>query len=320
MDPGGRFMAAMRARRPTRGGGADNGNGRNKRSSQRNAPVRDPMPRLAAIKLEGIGPADVAVSKRGFATMAIGALLFTGAAIAGATWIGGSLFDAGQAFERSADSVAAGIGFRIDDIQVAGVSGARADEIRALVQPDGRHSLLAVDPETVKAQVESLDWIQDAKVRRLWPSTLQIDVERRQAFALWQEDGEIAVIDANGERLLAERAADHPNLLRVVGRGAGPAAEPLLMALEELPQVRERVRALVRVNDRRWNVELKSGATVELPEEGAVVALTHLESLQAEHRLLDRPVAQLDMRTPGRLAVRVLPPLAGGPVAAAGGA
>ena len=136
-------MAAMRARRPTRGG-ADN-SGRGRQSNRKPAPAsRDPMPRLAAIKLEGIGASDVGVTKKNFATMAVGGLMFMGAAIAGATWIGGSLFDAGQAFERSADSVAAGVGFRIDDIQVAGVSDARADEI-ARTDHAGRAPFLARD-------------------------------------------------------------------------------------------------------------------------------------------------------------------------------
>jgi cell division protein FtsQ len=142
--------------------------------------------------------------------------------------------------------------------------------------------------------------------------TLVVEVERRQSYARWQEDGEISVIDVNGERLLAERAADHPELPLIVGQGAGPAAEPLLIALEGLPEVRARLTALVRVGDRRWNVELENGATIALPEEGAPQALARLESLQGEYALLDRPLAQLDMRAPGRLAVRVHPALAGG--------
>src|SRR5690606_1205966 len=123
-------------------------------------------------------------------------------------------------------------------------------------------SILALDPADVRARVESLDWVASARVRRLWPSTIEVQVERRQAYARWQEDGQISVIDYNGERLLAERAADHANLPLVVGPGAGPAAEPLLVALENLPNVRERLRALVRVGDRRRNVALQSGITI----------------------------------------------------------
>lgn len=294
-------MAAVRARRPVRG--SDSGKrGRGRIPSS----VSNDMPRLARIKLSGgIAGEEMQVSGKSLMAGLAGIVFFCGAAIAGATWLGSSLFDARQAFASAADSAAATVGFAIRDVEVEGVSEARAAEVRAEVVPEGARSLLALDPYDVRARVESLDWVQSAEVRRLWPSTLVVKVERRQAYARWQEDGEISVIDYNGERLLAERAADHPELPLVVGPGAGPAAESLLIALEDLPAVRARLKALVRIGDRRWNVELNSGTIIELPEADAPAALTQLEGLHARHALLDRPVSALDMRAPGRLAVRI---------------
>lgn len=305
-------MSAMRARRPGRHTQPDKKRGRKAAPP----PPRGPVPRLAAIKLSGgLSSDDANISGKSLLLAVAGVVLFSGAAIAGATWIGGSLFDARSAFEHSADAAAANLGFRINEVRIAGegMGPARIAEVRSVVVPEGGQSLLALDPEDVKARVESLDWVRDVKVRRLWPSTLQVDVVRREAYARWQEDGEISVIDINGERLLAERAADHPTLPLIVGRGAGPAAEPLLEALEELPQVRGHLRALVRVGERRWDMELVSGAKVRLPERAPAFALAQLEELQAAHRLLDRPVAEFDLRAPGRLAVRITPQLAGGP-------
>lgn len=292
-------MAAMRARRPRGGGELPRRNAR--------APMAGGnMPRLARIKLSGgLGGSDVQITGRSLALALAGTVLICGTAIAGAAWLGSSLFDAREAFSRTADVAAANVGFAIDDIEVSGVSGARAEEVRGIVVPEGRRSILSLDPEDVKARVESLDWVASARVRRLWPATIEIAVERRQAYARWQEDGEISVIDYNGERLMAERAADHAELPLVIGPGAGPAAEQLLITLEDLPQLRERLRALVRVGDRRWNVELKSGTIIALPEVGAARALEQLETLQMQHALLDRPVSALDMRAPGRLSVRV---------------
>lgn len=312
-------MATVRARRPTRLSEPPR-KGRGRRNAPPPAP--DNMPRLAAIKLSGgVTGEEVQVSGKSLALAIAGMVFFGGAAIAGAAWMGSSLFDVREAFARSADTAAAGVGFAIDDIEILGVAGARAQEVRALIVPEGRHSILSLDPLDVKARIEGLDWVASAQVRRLWPSTLQVRVERRQAYARWQEDGEIAVIDYNGERLLAERAADHPELPLVVGAGAGPAAEPLLIALEELPELRQRLKAIVRVGDRRWNVELQSGTTIALPQTDPAIALSRLEGLQAEFRLLDRPLALIDMRTPNRMAVRVHEQLAGGrfPNALAGG-
>jgi len=285
------------------------------------------MPRLARIKLSGgISGDDVNVTPKSLVMGLAGAVLFIGAGIAGAAWLGSSLFDVREAFARGADGVAASAGFEIGDVEIAAIEGGleitpqRASEVRALIVPEGRQSVLSLDPQDVQARVESLDWVASARVRRLWPSTMVVEVERRQEYAVWQEDGEVSVIDVNGERLLAERAADHPDLPLVIGRGAGPAAEPLLLALEGLPQVRERLQSLTRVSDRRWNLELMSGAIVALPEQGAADALARLERLQSQHALLDRPLSQIDLRVPHRMAIRVHPTLAGGPRLLLGGA
>jgi len=308
-------MASVRARRPGRGQEQRGG----KRRGGPPAPSYESMPRLARIKLSGgITGDDVKVSGKSLMLALTGIVIFLGAGIAGAAWLGSSLFDAREAFARGADGVVAGVGFEVDTIEVASMpnaaalTDARKHEVRALIVPEGRHSLLALDPQDVQARVESLDWVASARVRRLWPSTLVVEVARRQSYARWRENGQVTVIDVNGERLLTERAADHPDLPLVVGEGAGPAAQPVLIALENLPEVRARLVALVRVGDRRWNIELENGAIVALPEEHAVAALTRLEALQADYALLDRPLAQLDMRAPGRLAVRVHPALEGG--------
>lgn len=311
-------MPAVRgARRSGRNQHADHP--RSRRGKAVPPPSMSSMPRLAQIKLSGgLAPDDVKVSGKSLMLALTGAVFFLGAGVAGAAWLGSSLFDVREAFARAADGAAANVGFAIDEIEVSTIEGAsaispaRAAEVRALIVPEGRQSILALNPADVKTRVESLDWVQGVRVRRLWPNDMLIEVERRQEYARWQEDGEISVIDANGERLLTERAADHAHLPLVVGQGAGPASPPMLAALESLPQVRAHLRALVRVGDRRWNVELTSGTTVALPEENPEAALAQLEQLQTEHALLDRPLAQIDMRVPNRVAIRVHPVLAGG--------
>jgi cell division protein FtsQ len=310
-------MAAVRARRGGRLPPEPPPRGRRRKAP---VPAHESMPRLARIKLSGgLTPDDVHVTGKSLALALTGAVMFLGIAVAGAAWLGPSLFDAREAFARSADSAVANAGFEIEDIDIATIAGspelseARVEEIRALIVPAGRHSILALDPDAVKARIEALDWVAAARVRRLWPSTLVVQVERREEYAVWEDDGEAAVIDLNGERLSSERAADHPNLLRVRGPGAGPAAQPVLRALENLPQLSARIDHLERIGERRWNVHLKTGAVIALPEEGAPEALTRVERLQQRYSLLDRPLTRLDMRAPGRLAVRVHPALAGGP-------
>ncbi|MGD9967706.1 MAG: cell division protein FtsQ/DivIB [Hyphomonadaceae bacterium] len=314
-------MAAVRARR-SGGGRGQEPPPRGKRRRAQAAPSYEAMPRLARIKLSGgLSGDDVQVTGKSLALALTGAVMFLGIAVAGAAWLGPSLFDAREAFARSADAAVANAGFEIDDIVIETIAGgpeisaARAQEVRALIVPEGRHSILALDPDEVKARIERLDWVAEARVRRLWPSTLVVHVERRQEYAVWEDEhGQASVIDLNGRRLLSERAADHPGLLRLRGLGAGPAAHSVLGALEDLPLVAARIGFIERVGDRRWDLHLKSGVLIALPEEGAPEALARLERLQQRYALLDRPLTRIDMRAPGRLAVRIHPALEGGPL------
>ncbi len=290
-------MSAMRGRRP--------------RAPQRR--YDSGVPRLAMIKLDSDWRAPPKVTRRGATVFAAATVLVLGAAVAGAAWLGGSLFDAREAFAMNSDRALTSLGFGAH-VRVEGAPEARAREVLAAAMPEGRSSLLSADPYEIKARVESLDWVARASVQRRWPNDVVIQVARRAAFARWQENGVTTIIDASGERLLAERAVDHPELPLVVGRGAAHAAEPVLTALENLPNMRARTLALVRVSERRWNVETRSGATIELPEADPVAALAKLETLQTRYRLLDRPARAYDMRSAGRLSVRLDGPgLLGGP-------
>jgi cell division protein FtsQ len=78
--------------------------------------------------------------------------------------------------------------------------------------------------------------------------------------------------------------------------------------------------ALVRVGERRWNLQLKNGITIMLPEGHEAAALARLGTLQTDQALLDRPLVFIDMRLPDRLAVRARPavPAATPPVTTTG--
>ncbi len=99
-----------------------------------------------------------------------------------------------------------------------------------------------------------------------------------------------------------ERASDHPDLVRVAGRGAPEAAPSLVKALADAPVVTGDLAIATRINDRRWDMRLISGATVRLPEDIQLVsALDRLTELQVRTALMQRPLKLIDMRNAGRV-------------------
>src|SRR5207248_837941 len=109
-------------------------------------------------------------------------------------------------------------------------------------------------------------WIAEATVLKLYPGELQIGIKERNAYALWQREGQVVVIAEDGTVVEPFVA---PYLLRlpvVVGRGAETRAKAFLELLDRYPDIRDQVRASVLVGERRWNLRLKNGLDIRLPE------------------------------------------------------
>jgi cell division protein FtsQ len=244
--------------------------------------------------------------------MAFSGVIIAGTAVACAAWIGGSLVNARESIGTTMDKAAVTAGFGLEgEIEVRGVGDARAAEVRAVAMSEGRASLFSATPVAVKRRVESLPWVQSVTVRREWPSRLSIDVKRRPAYALAKTNGALSVVDANGAAVGGVTPYD--GLPLMVGSTRGASAHDILLSLEDMPQVRTRMDALVRVGDRRWDMKMKSGAVVALPTSGETQALRTLEALQEKYSLLDRPLSRIDLRAEGRVAVLPRDILAGGP-------
>ena len=77
--------------------------------------------------------------------------------------------------------------------------------------------------------------------------------------------------------------------------------------MEVLPELRARVKAYVRVGDRRWDLRLENGLSVLLPEDQPVEALAEVARMDRENGLLSRDIVSVDMRLSDRMVVKLTP-------------
>jgi cell division protein FtsQ len=130
-------------------------------------------------------------------------------------------------------------------------------------------------------------------------------VTEREAFALWQKDGKVSVISSDGTVVEPFVSARFAKLPLVVGIGAETKAKDFLAQLDKYPLLREQMHAAVLVAERRWNVVLKNGIDVRLPETDAEKALDTLVQLDRDNKLLSRDIAVVDLRLADRVTVRL---------------
>ena len=204
-------------------------------------------------------------------------------------------------------------GFRLDNVRVKGASPlATGDILKAAGLYKGQ-PLADMDLDVIRQRIESVGWVHDVRVVRLLPDTLLIQVVERRQLAVWQSAGQRQVIDVRGAAIPEADPAQFAGLPLVVGAGADKAAAAILLELNRRPSVLSQVEALVRVDQRRWDLRLRSGGLIQLPALDEAAALRRLDELDRTSGLMRIGFERLDLRDPAVMAVR---PRTGGAVAA----
>ena len=218
---------------------------------------------------------------------------------------GGHVDELTAALSDTRNALANSAGFRVATVVINGRKQLSQDEVLAVGGVNGRSSLLFLDAATVRDKLKANPWIADATILKLYPGQLQIDIVERSAFALWQEDGRLSVIADDGAVLEPYVSRRFLNLPLVVGKGAATRARDFLTLLDRYPQVRSVTKAAIFVGERRWNLRLKDGLDVRLPENDVGNALAALSRLDKDDRLFSRDIVAVDMRLPDRLTVQL---------------
>ena len=207
------------------------------------------------------------------------------------------------------EQIAARPEFAVRGVAVFGGSDALQADVRRALDIQPGMSSLKLDVEELRLRVEALGAVETATVQFDPQGTLRITVVERIAVVLFRRtDGGLVMLDKNGVEIgPAERRADHPELPVIRGPGAQDRVGEVIALLGGAPGIVPRLRALIRVGERRWNLELDRGMTIKLPETGGVEALSRIMALHYGEELLDRDIEVIDMRLPERPALRMKP-------------
>jgi cell division protein FtsQ len=218
---------------------------------------------------------------------------------------------------RSAGAAMGEAGFTINSYQITGlhhmtrapIDGVVTDELHRAAESAGTDKA----PQTLVSTTEIRDrllqfgWVKDARVSRRLPDTLVIDVVERTPAALWQAQGQLALIDGQGVVLDRVPVDKMPDLPLLIGPGANGQAEELSSLMAAVPTLKPQLASATWVGGRRWDLNFQTGETVVLPEgdDAARVVLTKFAKLDKSTGLLGHGMLRFDLRVPGKMIVRL---------------
>jgi len=106
---------------------------------------------------------------------------------------------------QPADIAAKALGFSIKAVTIAGERELKEQDLLAIAGISPRNSLLFLDAAKIRERLQRLPLVKEAAVTKLYPDRLLIEIEERQPFALWQCDGQVRIVAADGVPVAAMR-------------------------------------------------------------------------------------------------------------------
>lgn len=203
------------------------------------------------------------------------------------------------------DLIARTMGFGVDSVTVAGQIELGDKQILDTAGVNARQSLPFLDVDDIRRKLLAVPLVKNVTVRKLYPGRLVIEIVERQPFGLWQRDGVISIVAADGAPIDVFHDEKFAGLPFVVGDGANLRIEEFMSLLAAAGDLRPKIRAGILVSQRRWTLKMASGVEVMLPEADPRAAVEKLARLEQEKGVLEKDVVSLDLRVPGKLYVRL---------------
>ncbi|ONF97252.1 cell division protein FtsQ/DivIB [Sphingomonas jeddahensis] len=196
------------------------------------------------------------------------------------------------------------LGLEVEGVDITGIKRMNRETVYAVALEEQPKAMLRVDLELIRERLLAYGWIKDAYVSRRLPDRLLIHVVEREPAAVWQNGGQLTLIDATGVPLEPVDRNRLPDLPLVIGPGADRQEAAYQRLLAAAPALKPRVKAATWVGNRRWDITFDSGETLALPQEGAAAALVKFAELDGARALLGKGWLRFDMRDPAKLVAR----------------
>jgi cell division protein FtsQ len=196
--------------------------------------------------------------------------------------------------------------FMVNMMVVDGASDIVADGIRQILPLDFPISSFDLDLEAMREVVIALDPVKSARLYVRQGNVLQVDVVERVPVVLWRNEQGLQLLDNEGVLVgPAFLRADWPELPLIVGDGANKNVTEALDLVAAAEPLSARLRGLVRMGERRWDVVLDRDQRILLPETDAVQALERVIAMDQAVDMLERDLLAVDLRLPSRPTLRM---------------
>ncbi|PYE82519.1 cell division protein FtsQ/DivIB [Pseudoroseicyclus aestuarii] len=199
--------------------------------------------------------------------------------------------------------------FMVTTLEIDGAEPALDSAIRGYLPQELPVSSWDLDLVELRAGIRELTAVEDVVLRVRPGGTLAVHVTPRTPVAVWRNVDGLRLVDGSGVMTgMIRGRSDRADLPLIAGDGAREHIDEALALFAAAEPISARVRGLVRMGERRWDMVLDGGLRILLPTEQPVAALDRVLALNQAEEVLSRDIVAVDMRNGHRPTVRMSEP------------
>ncbi len=198
-------------------------------------------------------------------------------------------------------------GIVVQTITVEGNEHTPKEDIIAYSKIHPGMPVLGLDLQALAHDVGRLPWINRVAIKRRVNGHISISVVEHKPLCVFFDGTKHMLVSSNFTPITEINQGEHTSLPHTKGYNAPKKLARLLQKIMPYPTVAQHTICFELVNDLRWNLHLKNGGVILLPEEKSQKALKRLQSLIEKRSNILQNSSTIDLRIPGRVIIQKKP-------------
>ena len=197
---------------------------------------------------------------------------------------------------------------QLQTLTIEGASLLLKDEIRAQFGDLFPISAFELDFESMRGWIEDIASVEHATLITSVGGLLSVQIKEIKPEFMWRNVAGLHLVSSNGKLLrTVNQRSDFPHFPLIAGKGATDHLDEARALIVTAAPISERLRGLVRIGERRWDLVLSDGQTIALPEDNAAQVLAQAIVMSVAQDLFERDILLIDFRNPRRPTLRLRP-------------
>lgn len=196
--------------------------------------------------------------------------------------------------------------FKIKQIKIIGTEKSDPDELKKLLS-SSLNNLITFNNDQAKVLLEEVGWVKRVNIKKIYPSTLHVNIIESDPFAFFYNGEDIYLIDIDGQIISTNPDINkYENLLNIRGKDAKIKLHEIIKEINiNFPEVINKINGLELIDQRRWNLFLSNDLLIKLPDTDVMDSLKNLKKLFENNQILDSNIIEVDLRIKGRAIIKV---------------